>query len=113
MKKELPLPKKLGGPRSGDIQRRFQELVRAWRRETRHLSSITQMAMRPAYQEIIRLGEHAVLLLLAELRHKPDHWFFALYKITGANPVPPESEGKINEMAQAWVRWGLARGYIE
>jgi hypothetical protein len=69
------------------------------------------MAKHPAYQEIISMGERAIPLLLAELRREPDHWFVALHTITGANPVPPESEGKVSEMANAWVRWGEKGGY--
>jgi hypothetical protein len=70
------------------------------------------MAAHPAYQEIISMGRPAVPLLLAELRRRPDHWFLALSAITGANPVPSESAGKLAEMAEAWIRWGEAQGYL-
>ena len=36
---------------------------------------------------------------------KPDHWFIALEEITGAQPIPPESEGKVKKMAEAWIKW--------
>jgi hypothetical protein len=70
------------------------------------------MAKHPAYQEIILMGQQVVPLLLAELRRDPDFWFAALRAITGENPVPPASAGKVKEMARAWIAWGKARGYI-
>lgn len=99
--------------RSPDDEARFRQLAREWRKGTAHLSSAARMAKHPAYQEIIRMGESAVPLLLAELARKPGHWFLALHTITGANPVPPGSEGNINEMVQAWIRWGKDKGYVE
>ncbi len=33
--------------------------------------------------------------------------------ITGADPVPKESRGKLKEMTAAWVKWGIEKGYIE
>jgi hypothetical protein len=70
------------------------------------------MASHPAYQEIIGMGQKVVPLLLTELKRKPDFWFVALREITGENPVPPESAGRIEEMARAWLKWGRSKGYI-
>ena len=72
---------------------------------------MTEMAMHPAYQEIIGMGELAVPLILAELERDPDHWFWALKAITGADPVPEHCRGHLEEMAQAWLRWGRMQGY--
>lgn len=33
------------------------------------------------------MGEAAVPLILRDLEHQPDHWFWALREITQANPV--------------------------
>ncbi len=90
----------------------FDKLVREWKATRGHTSSAARMANNPAYQRIIALGMAAVPLILAELRQRPDHWFVALHTITGANPVPPESR-TVQEMANAWLAWGLAEGYIE
>jgi AF2212-like protein len=97
------------GPPDGDA---FQALVREWKATRGHTSSAARMAKNPAYQKIIGLGEAAVPLILAELRKEPDHWFVALHTITGADPVPPESRGKVAEMAAAWLAWGKERRYI-
>jgi hypothetical protein len=43
------------------------------------------------------------------MRGEPDHWFWALAAITRKNLIPPESRGKIKEMAEAWIRWGNSR----
>lgn len=90
---------------------RFQYLSAQWRRERGPTSSVTQMAMQPAYQQIIGMGANAIPLILSELERKPDHWFWALKAISGADPVRPEQRGNIRQMAAAWVRWGREQGY--
>jgi hypothetical protein len=69
------------------------------------------MADHPAYREIIGTGVAAVPYLLAESERRPDHWFVALHQITGADPVPKESRGRIKAMAAAWIRWGKEQGF--
>jgi hypothetical protein len=95
-----------------DLETRFRQLVKRWRKETEHLSLTARMVKHPAYQEIIHCGEPVVPLLLAELGRRPDFWFAALREITGENPVPSESAGKLENLASAWLSWGRAKGYL-
>ena len=99
-------------PASESLHRKFERLAEVWREETGFLSSSTEIAMHPAYQQIIGMGPSVVPLLLAELRREPNHWFWALKSITGADPVPVEHRGRLEEMTQDWMRWGAANGYI-
>lgn len=92
------------------VAERFRELVGIWKAGTAPLSSATEMAMHPAYQQIIGLGRDAVPLLLRELQREPDHWFWALKAITGVDPVEPRQRGQIREMAEAWLRWAREQG---
>ena len=96
-----------------EIEPRFRQLAKTWKQETNHLSSSVRMAKHPAYLEIIALGKAVLPFLLAELRRDPDFWFAALRAITGENPAPPSSAGKVKEIARAWVTWGRERGLIE
>jgi hypothetical protein len=89
----------------------FRALAQQWRQERGPMSSTTQLAMCPSYQRIIGLGAAVVPLLLRELERQPDHWFWALKAITGADPVPAASRGKLREMAEAWLAWGREQGY--
>jgi hypothetical protein len=93
------------------IEQKFQRLAAVWRAETGHLSSTTQMFNHPAYREIIGMGEEVVPSLLRDLEKEPDHWFAALKAITGAQPVPSEDRGRIDKMAEAWLRWAKDHGY--
>jgi hypothetical protein len=70
------------------------------------------MAMHPAYQQIIGLDSPALPLILLELRRELDHWFWALKAITGQDPVPPESRGRVQKMTDAWLDWGREHGYV-
>jgi hypothetical protein len=95
-----------------DIAARFAELAETWRRETAVISSTTEMAMHPAYQQIIGMGPAAVPLILRELEERPAHWFWALKAITSADPVQPEDRGRLRQMTQAWLEWGKEHGYV-
>jgi len=101
-------------PRLADkvFEERFRRLAQAWKKETWFHSSITQKSIHPAYQQIIGMGSPAVPLILRELSRKPDHWFWALAAITGEDPVPDSSAGRLEEMTEAWLSWGREHGYV-
>lgn len=87
----------------------FKKNVDEWKKKSLAMSSITEMAMLPAYQRIIGMGQSAIPLLLAQLRsegNQPDMWFWALQAITGVDPVGSEHAGDMVAMATAWLDWG-------
>jgi hypothetical protein len=90
---------------------RFGRLAARWKSERGPTSSITEMALHPAYQEIVGMGLAAGPLLLKELEREPDHWYWALKSITGIDPVAPEHRGNIQAMAGDWLKWGREQGY--
>lgn len=90
----------------------FELLAMSWKKAHAFSSSATSIATHPDYQEIIAMGMRAVPLILSDLKEKPDHWFIALREITGVNPVPVSAQGRLSEMAQAWIRWGESNRYI-
>lgn len=95
-----------------DLEHKFGMLAEQWRTETAHLSSIEMIAMHPAYQRIIGMGPDALPLILSELSREPEHWFWALYAITGENPVEPKDAGNLAQMAEAWLELGRKRRWI-
>jgi hypothetical protein len=97
---------------SAEDWQRFRILTENWRRERGIASSVTKMAMCPSYQRIIGMGGAAVPFILREMENEgddPDHWFWALEMITGADPVPIEAYGDTVQMAQAWRSWAEGR----
>lgn len=92
---------------------KFNRLKTSWESETAYLSSITDMATHPAYQQIIGMGYDAVPLILHEMEKKPNYWFWALISITGEDPVTPEHKGDVEEMTDAWLSWGRNQGYLD
>lgn len=90
---------------------RFKALVAEWKAGRGHASKIRDPISHPAYQQIIGMGPQIVPLLLREMEQCPSHWDWALRAITGDDPVPSQSVGKINEMAAIWARWGREHGY--
>ncbi|HTV48908.1 MAG TPA: hypothetical protein VMG59_10745 [Phycisphaerae bacterium] len=89
----------------------FRRFAQQWKNDCAHISSVLQSSQHPAYQQIIRMGRPVIPFLLADLVRTPAYWFFALREITGEDPVPPSSRGKVREMAQAWIQWGRSQGY--
>jgi hypothetical protein len=90
----------------------FRILVENWRKERGITSSATKMTICPSYQRIIGMGGRAVPLILREMENEgddPDHWFWALEMITGADPVPVEAYGNTVQMAQAWLSWAKGK----
>ncbi len=85
---------------------KFYRLAEQWKSEMTFSSSVTEMAMHPAYQQIIGMGERAIPLILIELSREPDHWFWALKAISGIDPVPPEYRGDMGKMRELWLAWG-------
>jgi hypothetical protein len=86
--------------------------VLLWKQTQGPQSSVAAMVMHPAYQRIVGLGPAAVPLLLRELEHRPDHWFWALNAITGEDPVAAGDRGNLTRMTEAWLEWGRRHGFI-
>jgi hypothetical protein len=98
-------------PTIESVDTRFHRLADAWERATGHLSSMTAASEHAIYQEIISLGPEVVPVLLRDLTETERHWFIALRKITGANPVPPSAAGNLPKMIEAWRKWAKENGY--
>ena len=92
---------------------RFTHLVQRWKKDTQFCSSPVEMAIHPAYQQIIGMGPAVLPLIFNELAKEPDDWFWALAAITGENPVPVSSEGRLDEMVEAWLQWGREQCYVD
>lgn len=97
-------------------QEKFQTLAEEWKKSQRS-SLAGDMARNPNYLRIIGMGEAAIPCILAQLQNEleagePDHWFMALWSITGENPIQPKNRGLIREMAKDWIRWGEQAGHI-
>jgi hypothetical protein len=90
---------------------RFRQLAAQWKAERLPHSSSTRLTDHPAYRDIIALGRRAIPWILAELEREPDHWFGALKRLTGADPVRAESRGNLDAMAADWLAWGRQQGY--
>jgi hypothetical protein len=93
-----------------ELEETFLQLSAEWREKRPPSSFVEDLVLHPAYQRIIGLGKVVVPLILRELAQQPDHWFWALYCITGEDPVDASDAGNLSRMARAWVEWGRKRG---
>lgn len=99
-------------PREQYVQRRFNDLAARWQAETRHISSLADLASHPSYQEIVKLGWDVVPVLLSDLQRNKRFWFPALYQITNVRPFDPSDAGNGKRMTDAWITWGKRKGLI-
>src|SRR4051794_33253629 len=86
------------------VEQQFRRLAAIWETETLVLSNVNRITNHWAFQEIIRLGQPVVPLLLRNLEREPHLWVWALPEITAENPVPPSDAGNIRKMSEAWLR---------
>ena len=94
-----------------DLMERFKALYEKWKAESSHQSSMTRIAMNPAYQQIIGMGPRVLPFIFESMLRKPDHWFWALEAITGLNAVREEHIGDVERMTSDWLEWASDNGY--
>src|SRR5690606_9948161 len=98
--------------REGNLAVEFGRLAAEWRSDTEFHSSITRIAMHPAYQRIIGMGRPALPLILHDLKATSAPWFWALRAISGVDVVPASDRGYVDRMVWAWLRWGRSENLI-
>ena len=97
-----------------DLTDRFQQLSKEWKRDTGHLSMVSQIAAHPSYQGIVAMGESAIPFILRDLETEPNHWFSALLAIAGEGPeISVHERGDMRAVSAAWLKWGKSKKYIE
>jgi hypothetical protein len=89
---------------NSDIESTFECFYNEWYEETKYLSS-SKIFENKYYKKIISMGMDIVPVMINKLKESPEHFFVALAKITGKNPVKSENKGKINKMAEDWIVW--------
>ncbi len=92
---------------------RFTMLAATWKYETEMLSSVSDVILNRAYQQIIAMGHEAIPYILSQMQIHRDHWFWALEVITGENPILSEHRGDMRQMTEDWLKWGREHGYIK
>lgn len=99
-------------PDVAESKARFHRWAREWKESESPSSSAMDLAMHPAYQQIIGLGPVAIPWIIEELQDEPDHWFWALYCLTGGvDPVPASDRGDVAAMSEAWIKWAAQNGF--
>lgn len=93
---------------------RFRALAARWKAETMLMSYTGDIVLNDAYQRILAMGPGVLPMIFAQLRAEgdnPHYWFWALERLSSANPVPEEWRGKSKAMRLAWLRWAEQNGY--
>jgi hypothetical protein len=94
------------------VEQRFRRLAAAWREVAPSHPRHPVRYNHPIYQEIIGLGPAVVPFLLRALEEYPRDWFWALYVVTGADPVTSGEDDSFTGQRDAWLRWGREQGYL-
>ena len=91
---------------------KFMVAKEAWKKETRFLSSSTEIVLNPHYQDIIGMGKKALPFIFMDLEQRGGKWFWALRHITRENPVALADRGKTKKMTEVWLQWGRKNRYL-
>jgi hypothetical protein len=89
---------------------KFKRLASDWHRATKYASSLSKIAMHPAYQKIIGMGQRALPLIFRDMAESGGHWLWALHAITNEDPAPDNAT--FRDAQAAWLAWGKAEGYL-
>ena len=57
------------------------------------------------------MGEPVVPLILADLKRKPSHLFWALADITHSRPAGLADAVDLLDVVNSWMEWGRTEGY--
>ena len=98
--------------KTNTIDAKFRRLSDEWLRGMGHSSDPIRLMSHPAFQEIVRMGPSVIPLIIRHLAEKPNLLVWALPRITGANPVPVDSNGNIGKMVHSWIEWGKSRNFV-
>jgi hypothetical protein len=94
---------------SSELEKSFEKHVKAWKKATLVLSSLTEIVLNQDYQAIIGMGKPAICFILERLNDPTielEHWDWALRALTGANPVDDADAGDLKKITEAWLSWG-------
>ncbi|MGD0347530.1 MAG: hypothetical protein ABSA85_12280 [Terracidiphilus sp.] len=104
------------GASADELEIAFLGHAAKWERDTRYVSSMTDVVSHPSYMQIIAMGrasrKFVLSLLLRDLKENERPWFTALAQIAGANPMSPSDAGRVDRMSKAWIRWGMKEGLL-
>lgn len=85
------------------LRKEFNENKQKWLEDTLFSSNADEITSHPSYLRIIEMGENVLLFIFKDLDTNMNHWFAALEKITGENPVSPQDSGDIRKMREVWL----------
>jgi hypothetical protein len=90
---------------------RFAQLMENWRKKIRYSSSLKRNILQPEYWDIIQMDKAALPFIFREMEGpRWADWLFALRVI--ADRTVGTSESGINEVRDAWLKWGRDNGYL-
>lgn len=87
------------------IKIQFEKLKKDWENLTAFYSSISEIVDNNPYRSIIGMGRDVLPFIIEDLSKTQNHWFYALNKITGKNPIPENHAGNIELMTKDWLNW--------
>jgi hypothetical protein len=97
------------------LEASFRKHVKAWKKATMVLSSLTEIVLNQDYQAIIGMGKPAIPFILERLNDPTielEHWDWALRALTGAEPVDEADAGDLKKITDAWLAWGRGTKYL-
>ena len=90
---------------------KFSEYYDKWVQETMFESNGNKIIHNENYQKIIDLGYSVIPNIIDRFKKRPQHWSYALRKITGINLNEAELNGDLELIRQRWLTWAEDNDY--
>ncbi len=84
----------------------FDALAVQWLMGLGPTSDPREMTAHPAFKAMVAHGDAAIPFILRHLKQSPSLLAWALFDITGLNPVKPSDSGNLRKITNAWLKWG-------
>lgn len=90
---------------------KIEEVADKWLNDTKWSSSFDDIMSHPAFEQLRNAGPSSLSLAISKLRDGDlqVHWFILAKTIAGEDPSPPETRGRLPEMAKYWISWANDR----
>ena len=93
---------------------RFNILADRWEEETMHSSSIE--TKHPCFKEMRKMKSKKAITWVLERMKKEPSWILVILSFwvnKDSNPTNAEMAGRISDLTEAWLKWGVEKKFIE
>lgn len=95
-----------------ELVQRYKILRDSWRAESWVSPTAASMQELDSFRQLVAMGEIVIPLILADIKNGVPFMHIFLYSLTTERPTKPFTPGDIKGIEEAWLDWGILKGYL-